>query len=139
MWTKGHVSFRGLGHSDDVLPPLCPDLEKRKNPVCHFVTPLDGSVEVDEHRRPEVNGSEHGWPGKELALTQEETTHEGWEPGLGSPWGDHRAACWGCAVLSAIVTLRSHGDVESRWLPFSEWADPGTEGLSSWALPSTFL
>lgn len=30
------------------------DLEKRKNPVCHFVTPLDGSVDVDEHRRPEV-------------------------------------------------------------------------------------
>ncbi|XP_038619887.1 MLX-interacting protein [Tachyglossus aculeatus] len=29
-------------------------LEKRKNPVCHFVTPLDGSVEVDEHRRPEA-------------------------------------------------------------------------------------
>lgn len=32
------------------------DLEKRKNPVCHFVTPLDGSVDVDEHRRPEVCG-----------------------------------------------------------------------------------
>ncbi|KAF2987582.1 hypothetical protein EK904_013255 [Melospiza melodia maxima] len=31
-------------------------LEKRKNPVCHFVTPLDGSVDVDEHRRPEVCG-----------------------------------------------------------------------------------
>ncbi|XP_021113203.1 MLX-interacting protein isoform X2 [Heterocephalus glaber] len=29
-------------------------LEKRQNPVCHFVTPLDGSVEVDEHRRPEA-------------------------------------------------------------------------------------
>ncbi|XP_056359970.1 MLX-interacting protein isoform X2 [Oenanthe melanoleuca] len=29
-------------------------LEKRKNPVCHFVTPLDGSVDVDEHRRPEL-------------------------------------------------------------------------------------
>lgn len=33
---------------------LVSDLEKRKNPVCHFVTPLDGSVDVDEHRRPEV-------------------------------------------------------------------------------------
>ncbi|XP_036907903.1 MLX-interacting protein isoform X2 [Sturnira hondurensis] len=29
-------------------------LEKRSNPVCHFVTPLDGSVDVDEHRRPEA-------------------------------------------------------------------------------------
>ncbi|KAM9621757.1 MLX-interacting protein isoform 3-T3 [Trichechus inunguis] len=29
-------------------------LEKRKNPVCHFVTPLDGSMDVDEHRRPEA-------------------------------------------------------------------------------------
>lgn len=55
--------------------------------------------------------------GKELALTQEETTHEGWEPGLGSPVRDHRAACWGRTVLSALVTLRSHGDVGSRWLP----------------------
>ncbi|XP_048198969.1 MLX-interacting protein isoform X2 [Perognathus longimembris pacificus] len=29
-------------------------LEKRKNPVCHFVTPLDSSIDVDEHRRPEA-------------------------------------------------------------------------------------
>ncbi|XP_074061655.1 MLX-interacting protein [Macrotis lagotis] len=33
-------------------------LEKRKNPVCHFVTPLDGSVDVDEHRRPEAMTTE---------------------------------------------------------------------------------
>ncbi|XP_012586572.1 PREDICTED: MLX-interacting protein [Condylura cristata] len=33
-------------------------LEKRKNPVCHFVTPLDGSVDVDEHRRPEAVATE---------------------------------------------------------------------------------
>ncbi|XP_019362202.1 PREDICTED: MLX-interacting protein [Gavialis gangeticus] len=33
-------------------------LEKRKNPVCHFVTPLDGSVEVEEHRRPEAIATE---------------------------------------------------------------------------------
>lgn len=56
MDRAGRGSFRGLGHSNDVSSFLCPDLEKRKNPVCHFVTPLDGSVEVDEHRRPEVLG-----------------------------------------------------------------------------------
>ncbi|KFV98601.1 MLX-interacting protein, partial [Eurypyga helias] len=33
-------------------------LEKSKNPVCHFVTPLDGSVDVDEHRRPEAIATE---------------------------------------------------------------------------------
>lgn len=33
-------------------------MEKRKNPVCHFVTPLDGSADVDEHRRPEVFNQE---------------------------------------------------------------------------------
>ncbi|NXY54192.1 MLXIP protein, partial [Callaeas wilsoni] len=33
-------------------------LEKRKNPMCHFVTPLDGSVDVDEHRRPEAIATE---------------------------------------------------------------------------------
>lgn len=48
--------LQGPGRGDDVLSSLSPDLEKRQNPVCHFVTPLDGSVEVDEHRRPEVLG-----------------------------------------------------------------------------------
>lgn len=32
------------------------DLEKRKNPVCNFVTPLDGSVDVPEV--PQVGTSE---------------------------------------------------------------------------------
>lgn len=27
-----------------------PDVEKRENPVCHFVTPLDGSMDLDVHR-----------------------------------------------------------------------------------------
>lgn len=31
----------------------CLDVEKRKNQVCGFITPLDGS-EVDLHRKPEV-------------------------------------------------------------------------------------
>lgn len=34
---------------------LCSDVEKRKNPVCGFVTPLEGS-EADAHRKPEVSG-----------------------------------------------------------------------------------
>ena len=29
-------------------------MEKRDNPVCHFVTPLDGSMDLDIHRPPEV-------------------------------------------------------------------------------------
>lgn len=29
------------------------DVEKRKSPVCGFVTPLEGS-EADSHRKPEV-------------------------------------------------------------------------------------
>ncbi|XP_078410268.1 MLX-interacting protein isoform X2 [Cetorhinus maximus] len=29
-------------------------VEKRDNPVCHFVTPLDGTIEFDEPRRPEA-------------------------------------------------------------------------------------
>lgn len=37
-----------------VLPLLCLDLEKRKNPVCGFVTPLEGS-EADSHGKPEVS------------------------------------------------------------------------------------
>ncbi|XP_069816980.1 LOW QUALITY PROTEIN: MLX-interacting protein [Dendropsophus ebraccatus] len=33
-------------------------IEKRQNPVCHFVTPLDASVDFDEHRRPEAIATE---------------------------------------------------------------------------------
>ncbi|MBN3289973.1 MLXIP protein, partial [Polypterus senegalus] len=33
-------------------------VEKRENPVCHFVTPLDGSIDVEEHRRPEAIATE---------------------------------------------------------------------------------
>lgn len=35
------------------LPLRCVDVEKRKNPVCGFVTPLEGS-EADSHRKPEA-------------------------------------------------------------------------------------
>lgn len=34
------------------------DVEKRDNPVCHFVTPLDGTIEFDEPRKPEVSECE---------------------------------------------------------------------------------
>lgn len=37
-----------------VLLLLCVDVEKRRNPVCGFVTPLEGS-EADSHRKPEVS------------------------------------------------------------------------------------
>lgn len=67
---RGQGSCGGLPRSDEVLPSLRPDLEKRKNPVCHFVTPLDGSVDVDEHRRPEVFGMWSRRLGKGLALTE---------------------------------------------------------------------
>ncbi|CAJ0940227.1 unnamed protein product [Ranitomeya imitator] len=33
-------------------------IQKRQNPVCHFVTPLDASVDFDEHRRPEAIATE---------------------------------------------------------------------------------
>lgn len=33
---------------------LPPDVVKRANPVCHFVTPLDGNMELDINRTTEV-------------------------------------------------------------------------------------
>lgn len=30
------------------------DVEKRQNPVCHFVTPLDGNMDSGVHRPTEV-------------------------------------------------------------------------------------
>lgn len=38
-----------------VLIFLPPDVEKRDNPVCHFVTPLDGTVDSDIHPPAEVS------------------------------------------------------------------------------------
>ncbi|KAK4812285.1 hypothetical protein QYF61_014071 [Mycteria americana] len=35
------------------LGQRCTDVERRKNPVCGFITPLEGS-EADEHRKPEA-------------------------------------------------------------------------------------
>lgn len=31
------------------------DVEKRQNPVCHFVTPLDGNMDSGVHRPTEVS------------------------------------------------------------------------------------
>lgn len=36
-----------------LFSPTATDVERRKNPVCHFVTPLDGNTDLDVHR-PEV-------------------------------------------------------------------------------------
>ncbi|XP_056275449.1 MLX-interacting protein isoform X2 [Pseudoliparis swirei] len=33
-------------------------VEKRENPVCHFATPLDGSMDVDVHRPAEVSATD---------------------------------------------------------------------------------
>ncbi|XP_053557729.1 MLX-interacting protein [Bombina bombina] len=33
-------------------------IEKRQNPVCHFVTPLDATIDFEEHRRPEAIATE---------------------------------------------------------------------------------
>lgn len=30
------------------------DVERRQNPVCHFVTPLDGNIDLEAHRSSEV-------------------------------------------------------------------------------------
>lgn len=38
---------------------LCLDVEKRKNSMCGFVTPLEGS-EADAHRKPEVSNLFYG-------------------------------------------------------------------------------
>lgn len=34
---------------------ISPDVEKRDNPVCHFVTPLDGNVDADINPPAEVS------------------------------------------------------------------------------------
>lgn len=37
---------------------LPPDVEKRENPVCHFATPLDASMDFDVHRPAEVKAEQ---------------------------------------------------------------------------------
>ena len=101
---KRRSSCGGLCLNDAISPSPRPDLEKRKNPVCHFVTPLDGSVEVDEHRRPEVRGM---W----WALTREEVTHKG---GTGT---EGSGSCRG-RMQDRVLGLCCPGscfDPEKRW------------------------
>lgn len=43
------------------------DVERRKNPVCGFITPLEGS-EADEHRKPEVGQGPSQLSGPEAGL-----------------------------------------------------------------------
>lgn len=39
------------------MPMFSEDVEKRQNPVCHFVTPLDGNMDSGVHRPTEVSMS----------------------------------------------------------------------------------
>jgi hypothetical protein len=99
--------LQGFWHQWWCLTSLCPDLEKRKNPVCHFVTPLDGSVDVDEHRRPEVLGKRSRQAGKRKpASFPKGWLTEGWVL-QGRFWeegGLHCASSW-------------HDFEEGKWLP----------------------
>lgn len=59
MWRKREMcpierKPLGLVNPLCVLHPLRLDVEKRKNPVCGFVTPLEGS-EADSHGKPEAS------------------------------------------------------------------------------------
>lgn len=51
VWKK-ELFVKTEGDFDFIFLP--PDVEKRDNPVCHFVTPLDGSMDLDIHRPAEV-------------------------------------------------------------------------------------
>ena len=124
---RGGVQTAGL--LSECLTPPRPDLEKRKNPVCHFVTPLDGSVEVDEHRRPEVLG--RWW-----ALTREKAvTHEG-----GARAGSPQRKAAGQSTQGAASWWLLHCEmrrpcggtwplIPHRGSPFSGQADPRTWGF----------
>ncbi|MGH0165580.1 UNVERIFIED_CONTAM: hypothetical protein FKN15_011296 [Acipenser sinensis] len=50
---KGLSKVFTFEEAQKALGPYFPDVERRDNPVCHFVTPLDGSVDMEDHRRPE--------------------------------------------------------------------------------------
>lgn len=49
---KRELCLSTEGDFEVVSYPL--DVEKRENPVCHFATPLDGSMDSDVHRPTEV-------------------------------------------------------------------------------------
>lgn len=50
---KKRLSLTAVGDLEVVFfLPL--DVERRDNPVCHFVTPLDGSMDLDIHRPADV-------------------------------------------------------------------------------------
>ncbi|XP_040203010.1 MLX-interacting protein isoform X1 [Rana temporaria] len=57
IWRAWYMQYRA-GKDEKLLFLSDSNIEKRQNPVCHFVTPLDASIDFDEHRRPEAIATE---------------------------------------------------------------------------------
>lgn len=83
--------------------------------MCHFVTPLDGSVEVDEHRRPEVLGIGPSVAGKDPSSSGGSSS-----PRAGSgewilQWGSGRRS--GRTAMAALLTSQGPGCDSLRHSP----------------------
>lgn len=75
--------------------------------MCHFVTPLDGSVDVDEHRRPEVCNQKEGVGKGELPLFLKKRPTKGSSTMVETV--ENREAC---AVLLVSMTSRRRGSLQ---------------------------
>lgn len=135
-----------------VLRLLCLDVEKRRNPVCGFVTPLEGS-EADSHGKPEVSCYSQrisrgydSWLLKEKEKEKKDSPHS-LLPRLknhnynrkisGSCWRAkqpwYRLSCDCCVPLEGVCILckcvfPSHIIRRSCWR-----AATGSEGLRWWS------
>ena len=102
--------------------------------MCHFVTPLDGSVDVDEHRRPEVLGSDQGWLRVETYqhLTRSGSPRAGpaGEAAEGSAGPALRHPCPGGQAWELVAS----GNPRLQSLPLLRGTGPGTEGVNIFLL-----
>ncbi|GCB67601.1 MLX-interacting protein isoform X1 [Scyliorhinus torazame] len=96
-------------------------VEKRDNPVCHFVTPLDGTIEFDEPRRPEAAVTEGKFWKRRIEIVIRE--YHKWRTYFKKRLQKHKDE-----DLSSLIKLSAFDDgyPEACYIPFQD------DDLAAW-------
>ncbi|KAF1517194.1 Carbohydrate-responsive element-binding protein, partial [Eudyptes sclateri] len=87
-------------------------VERRKNPVCGFITPLEGS-EADEHRKPEAVVLEGNYWKRRIEVVMRE--YHKWRI-----YYKKRVSGSACAHLAPLLRLMQDEDI---WRPTEKWCN----------------
>ncbi|XP_029427753.1 MLX-interacting protein isoform X2 [Rhinatrema bivittatum] len=97
-------------------------LEKRKNPVCHFVTPLDGSVDADENRRPEAIATEGKYWKRRIEIVIRE--YHKWRTYFKKRLQKHKDEDLSSLVKDDDLVIWNKGDGDGRETPVPMEEEP---------------